>query len=153
MVRSTSELPAIAITAATSAAPWPLPGVALATDAAPRPLGTLAYLRVVTWVPVYGADRPLATAWAALPLRVFIVSRVISYVIEPKGGGTSYTKGISHLYPFTHLNIYQYSITTKFMQVPCQIKSVVDFDLIKFRSISCTLMYNFTLSILYSLTD
>ena len=72
MVWSTSEVPAMDPTAATSAAHGSQSGVAMATEGTPLPLGTLACLRVVTWVPGDGADRPEAPAWAVLPLRVFI---------------------------------------------------------------------------------
>ena len=106
MVRPTCELPGIATTEATSAALWSLPGVAVATGTAPGPLGTLELLLAVTWVLVDGADRPLATGWAALPLRVFILKQ--EELLHPNG--------ICHTYHWIPLNNLKISLGY-FMQV------------------------------------
>ena len=84
VARSTSGIPGIDPTAAAWAAPRPLPTVTLALSAAPRPLGTFACLLAVTWILVWGADRPVAAAWAVLRLRVIILKpkEVLLFLME-----------------------------------------------------------------------
>ena len=48
----------------------------MATEGTPLPLGTLACLRVATWVPGDGADRLEALDFVVLPLRVIIIKHL-----------------------------------------------------------------------------